>query len=249
MRLLIVEDERPAREYLEKLCRDEQDISGVWAVETGLRAIENIDSEKPDLIFLDINLPDISGIDVLKNINHHPEIIFCTAYDEYAVAAFEHRAVDFLLKPYSRERFQQAMEKVRERLVQKKNLESQLSRLLAEWQPDIRFISRIPAKVGEKIYLLNTDDVAWFSSENRLVFAHQVSKKYAINYTLDELEKRLEPERFFRIHRSTIVNLDYVVSIEPYFGGAFIMKLKTPDKTELKISRNAARDLRRKLGW
>ena len=249
MRLLIVEDERPARENLENLCRSESDVSEVWLVESGLRAIESIETEKPDLLFLDINLPDISGIDVLKNINHHPEIVFCTAYDEYAVAAFEHRAVDFLLKPYSGERFQRAMEKVRERLLQKKNLQSQLSRLLAEWQPDIRFLSRIPAKVGEKIYLLNTDNVAWFSSENRLVFAHEVNKQYALNYTLDELEKRLDPELFFRIHRSTIVNLDFVVSIEPYFGGAFIMKLKIPDKTELKISRNAARELRRKLGW
>jgi DNA-binding LytR/AlgR family response regulator len=249
MNVLIVEDEAPAREHLLKLVKEQPQTGKVFTAGSGLDAIEIIEKENPDLVFLDINLPDISGIDVLKAIHFRPEVIFCTAYDKYAVEAFEHNAVDFLLKPYPEERFLRSYGKAAEKIDRSGELKESINRLISAWQPRGGNLKRIPAKAGEKIFLIDTAGVCCFSSEERLVFAWEAERHFAINYTLDELERRLDPAVFFRIHRSTIVNLDYVESIEPWFAGTYKMRLKKGGKRELKISRGAAKKLRAVLGW
>ena len=208
-----------------------------------------IDELKPQLVFLDVQLPDISGIDVIKVIEHQPVIIFTTAYNEYAVKAFEYNAVDFLLKPYSEDRFRQAVEKSKQKLFITSQVSEQIQQVLSLYQVKDDYLKRIPSKVGERIFILNVDEIVYFASKHKLVYAHKIDERYFINYTLEELQNRLNPDHFFRIHRSTIVNLNYIHTIEPYFGGAYIMKVKDKTHTELNISRSAARQLREKLGW
>lgn len=247
--VMVVDDERESRERIRDFCRDHDELELIAEAANGYEAIEKIDTLKPDLVFLDIQMPDITGIDVLKNISHDPQVIFCTAYDEYAVKAFEHNAVDFLLKPFSRERFDAALQRVKVDRVRRPEVIGQLQQVLSDWKSESNYLRRIPAKIGDRIHLMKTGDITYFLSQNKMVFAYLKDKHLAINYTLDELAKRLDPNQFFRIHRSTIVNLDYVELIEPWFAGSFMMKLNDGKKTELKISRNAARELKKLLSW
>ncbi|NOX36295.1 MAG: response regulator transcription factor [Calditrichaeota bacterium] len=240
----IVEDEPPARERLLAFVDAHPQLKSVGWSETGKKALEEIPRILPDVVLLDIHLPDISGLDVLKLLPEKPQVIFSTAYDQYALQAFELNAVDYLLKPYSYERFERAIEKLKTRTLTPPDLTDATRGVRLQ-----QTLQRIPARVGERIYILAVDDIVYFASEDKVVLAHLVDKAYIINYTLEELEQRLDPEQFFRIHRSTIVNLNFVHIIEPYFGGSYIMEVKDNRRTQLPISRNAARRLRKKLGW
>ncbi len=221
IRTIIIEDEQPAVQRLVALLKSHSEIEILDSIGSGKEAAELIDTLRPELIFLDVHLSDISGIDVLRLINHQPQVIFTTAYDQYAIQAFELGAADYLLKPFSGERLQEAIQRVAARLQSEKDNQKQLERLLQQWRVPQPYLRRIPCRVGNKIYILNEEDIVYFATENKLVFAHLIDRKYLINYTLEELQSRLDPENFFRIHRSTIVNLNYVKSIEPWFGGGY----------------------------
>ncbi len=243
----IVEDEAPARERLMAFVEAHPNLTLVGWSANGEQAIKEIPRLKPHVVFLDVQLGDISGLDVLKMLPRVPHVIFSTAYEQYAVQAFEHNAVDYLLKPYSFDRFSRAVKKLLQ-TVATRTSEDTVQTVTQE----VRLhhpLTRIPARVGERIYILPVEEIVYFSSENKVVMAHRVDKAFIINYTLEELEHRLDSDRFFRIHRSTIVNLDYVHSIEPYFGGTYVMTVNDKKHTQLPISRNAARRLRERLGW
>ncbi len=248
----IVEDERPALDRLMELLQEAQDLEIVGNAASGREAAEQIEALKPELVFLDIHLPDISGIDLLRLLSHRPAVIFTTAYDRYAVQAFELQAVDYLLKPFSEKRLNEALEKVRKQRSAGKDLPAEmenLRRLLASWNPLPDYLRRIPSKTGDKILILPDDNIVYFASENKLVFAFLADSKHLLNYTLEELQARLDPEKFFRIHRSTIVNLNYVKTIEPWFAGGYRMTVNDKNRSELTISRQAGKLLRQKLGW
>jgi len=249
IRAFIVEDEQPALERLRDLINEIADVEIIGSNPSGKEAVQQIDSLKPDLLFLDIHLTDISGIDVLRLISHQPAIIFTTAYNQYAIEAFELRAVDYLLKPFSKERFEEAVDKVREKLQPDQNMATTFKELLQNWQPGKDYLTRIPSRIGDKIYILLEDEIVYFKSEDKVVFAYLADSDFIVNYTLEELQNRLHPDKFFRIHRSTIVNLNYVKTIEAWFGGGYKMKVKNKRNTELTISRSAGRLLREKLGW
>ncbi len=249
IRAFIVEDEQPALERLRDLINEIADVEIIGSNPSGKEAVQQIDSLKPDLLFLDIHLTDISGIDVLRLISHQPAIIFTTAYNQYAIEAFELRAVDYLLKPFSKERFEEAVDKVREKLQPDQDMTSTFKQLLQNWQPGKDYLTRIPSRIGDKIYILPDDEIVYFKSEDKVVFAYLADSDFIVNYTLEELQNRLHPDKFFRIHRSTIVNLNYVKTIEAWFGGGYKMKVKDKRNTELTISRSAGRLLREKLGW
>ena len=127
--------------------------------------------------------------------------------------------------------------------------EQNIKNLLSQWSPQKEYLTRIPSKIGDKIYIINEDKIVYFASDQKLVFAHLEDTKYLVNYKLEELSARLDPEKFFRIHRSTIVNLNYVQTIEAWFGGGYKMKVRDKQNTELTISRAAGKLLRQKLGW
>ena len=249
IKTIIIEDEAPARERLSALIEAHHELEFITHCIDGKDAVQQINQLKPDLIFLDIHLPDISGLDILKILEHQPLVIFTTAYDKYAVNAFEHNAVDFLLKPFSEERFTEAVQKVISRSSADENTNTHIQNILAKWQQPDQYLSRIPAKLGERIFILKSAEMIYFQSKDKVVTAHQQDDYFIINYTLDELQNRLDPEQFVRIHRATIVNLNNVHTIEPLFGGAYLMKMNDKHKTELNVSRNAGKVIRDKLGW
>lgn len=248
-KVYIVEDEKPARERLEKFIGKYPQLELVGFSESGNKAAIEIDSKSPDLIFLDIQLTDITGIDVLHLISSKPQVIFTTAYNDYAIQAFDLQAIDYLLKPFSEERFKIAVDKALIQMSSEKDNIIQFKQLLNDWKPKTDYLTRIPSKIGDKIYIINDDEIVYITSENKLVFAYLFETKYLINYTLEQLQSRLNPDKFFRIHRSTIVNMDYVKTIETWFAGGYRMIVKDKNKTELTISRSAGKLLRQKLGW
>ncbi|GAB4337398.1 MAG: LytTR family DNA-binding domain-containing protein [Calditrichia bacterium] len=248
IRVMIVEDEKPAAKRLKQMLENFPDLQIAAVAHSGKEAIAQIDQIKPEALFLDIHLGDISGIDLLRVVEHKPRVIFTTAFDQYAVEAFRLCALDYLLKPFDMERLAEAVSRLR-RALSSQSAAADVQNLLNNWQPEKSFLRRIPTRQGEVIQILQDDDIVFFNTENKLVFAHTVNKKYLINYTLEELQKRLDPETFFRIHRSTIVNLNYVVSIVTWFSGSYKMKVRDKAGTELMISRSAAKELRQKLNW
>jgi DNA-binding LytR/AlgR family response regulator len=222
------------------------DSKSLPLVQTGLRPFGKLQQLEPDLIFVDVELPDMLGIDVIRHVRFAGDIIFCTAHDSYAVTAFELAAIDFLLKPYSQARFQAAIAKVLRHKGKKPNPGKELWQNLAD---DNAALHRLPVHEGEKIIFLDSADITHFASNNRIVFAYLDQRHYAVNYTLDELEKRLRKQQFFRIHRSTLVNLGWVDSLTPWFGGALKLTLRDREKTQLSVSRAAARRLRENFKW
>ena len=248
MTCLIVEDEALARERLGELIAAHGGLELLDFAATGRDAILKIDRLKPQLVFLDVHLPDVSGLDVLKVVLHKPLVIFTTAYDRYAVEAFEHNALDFLLKPFTEQRFRVAVEKALTRLTEGRTLPEAVLPPQMSVQ-GLHYLKRIPSKTGEKIYLLKAEEIVYFNSRNKIITAHLTDRSFVVNYTLEELEARLDPEMFLRIHRSTIANLNYVLSIEPLFGGAYVMKMRDKNRTELNVSRSAGKVIRQRLGW
>jgi len=249
IKAIIIEDEKPAMDRLTSLVKKIDTIELIDSCHTGKEAVALIDGKKPDLIFLDIHLTDISGLDLLHLITHKPLTIFTTAYNQYAIQAFELQAVDYLLKPFSLERLQEAVRRAGEKLERPGPIDLDLNRLLSRWAPHQDYLKRIPSKIGDKIYILGDDQIVYFDTEDKLIFAHLEDSKFIVNYKMEELQARLDPDKFFRIHRSTIVNLNYVKTIETWFAGGYMMTVRDKNKTELTISRSAGKALRQKLGW
>jgi len=178
-----------------------------------------------------------------------PQIVFATAFDEYAIRAFEVQALDYLLKPFARARVEEAVGRVRARLSQGGpglDVESVLRRLE---QSRKTFATRISAYSGKRILLLPVEDVRWFGVEHRLVYAHTGERAHMTNYTLRELEERLDPESFFRVHKASLVNLRHVREIVPWFGGRYKLVMRDHAGSEVAVSRTQARALRVRLRW
>jgi two-component system LytT family response regulator len=249
IKTILVEDEQPALTRLKDMLSGYKDVRIIDVCRSGQDAVNSINAHEPDLVFLDIQLPDFSGMDVLKLIHHTPQIVFSTAFHEYAHQAFELNAIDYLVKPFSKERLDSAMDRVRNTLSQGVNNVQLISDLIANWQEKSNYLKRLPSKIGDRIYIMTDDEIMYIESENKMVHAVTESSKFLINYTMDELQNRLDPEKFFRIHRSTIVNLNYVALIETWFAGGYRLTIKNKEKTELLISRSAGKKLRQKLGW
>ena len=252
IRTFIVEDEPLAALRLSEFIGLEADLEIIGQASSGVEAAEQINRLEPNLIFLDIHLEDISGLDMLRLTTHRPAVIFTTAYDQYAVKAFELNAVDYLLKPFDQPRFQTSVAKARQQLSVKQagpETAEQLQKLLHQWHPAGHYLTRIPSKRGDKIQIFADDDIVYIASENKLVFAFMKNSKHLLNYTLDELSERLDPEKFFRIHRSTIVNLNFVKTIEASFGGGYRMTVKDTPASRLAVSRSAGKLLRQKLDF
>jgi two-component system response regulator LytT len=249
IRAVIVDDEKLARDRLQGFLRGIDDVEVVGQADNGPRAAELIDNAKPDLVFLDVQMPGMDGFGVLKSIRHHPQVVFATAYDEYAIKAFEVQAADYLLKPISRNRLNEALRRVRERLDNHTPSPDVGEIVRALESREKRYASQIPAHKGRQILVLSTDDIFWFEVEYRLVYAYTASDRYMTSFTLKDLEERLDPDVFFRAHKSRLVNLNHVRSIVPWFGGRFKLVMRNAANSEVELSRAQARVLRRRMRW
>jgi two-component system LytT family response regulator len=254
MKTLVVDDERRARRRIIKLLGAVPDVEVVAEAENGLEAIEMIEAKSPDLVLLDVQMPGLSGFEVVAALpaGRTPLVVFVTAYDHYAIKAFEISAVDYLLKPVSEERLDSALAKVRDILKTKEPTSAalqQIQRLAAALEKTTSpgAIRRVVGRRARKIVVIPIERIEAFVAEDELVFALTAEGKMLVNYTLKDLEEKLDPEQFARIHKGAIVGLSHIVEIEPMFKGGAVAKLKCG--VGVDISRRYAVVLKEKLAW
>ena len=251
IRVLVVDDEKLARDRLLAFLRKFDDIEIVGEAANGVDAVRRIEETRPDVVFLDVQMPGLDGFGVIKALKSKkpPEVVFATAYDEYAIKAFEVHAADYLLKPISRTRLEEALRRLRERLdghAPAIRIEQLVERLEAR---ERRYLTQVPVQRGRQILVVPTGQILWFEVEYRLVYAHIEGDRYMTNFNLKELEDRLDPDVFFRAHKSRLVNLEHVRAIVPWFGGRFKLVMRDKASSEVELSRAQARELRARMHW
>jgi two-component system LytT family response regulator len=224
VRVLIADDEPLARERVRELLGN-RDLEVVGEARDGEEALRLIQSLKPDLIFLDVQMPALDGFEVLAELraDERPAVIFVTAYDDYAVRAFEVDALDYLVKPFNRARFDAALQRA---LSRKPPAAEQLRALLDRLQPGRKYATRFVIRTAEEIHFVRVDDVLWLESAGNYVKLHTAAAEHLLRGTIRELEERLDPERFVRVHRSAIVSVDAIEKLEPYFHGELVITLR-----------------------
>lgn len=252
IKTVIVDDEPLARERIRTLLEGEADFEIVAECDGGAAAVEAVDSLKPDLLFLDIQMPEIDGFDALDAMEPEnlPAVIFVTAFDQYAVKAFEVHALDYLLKPFDKERFQEALARVRNRIETDKEdpsaLTEHLAKLLDDVRSERRSSDRILIKSEGKIFFLSTREIDWVEAAGNYMRLHAGSETYLMRETMAGMEKRLPSDHFVRIHRSTMVNFNRIKEMQPAFSGEFTVILQNGE--ELKLSRKYRAELESRIG-
>ncbi len=240
IRTLIVDDEPLARDRVKRLLRDEPDIAIVGEAASGAEAVTAIKFEKPDLVFLDIQMPEKTGFEVIRALDQKtlPTFIFVTAYDQYALEAFEVHALDYLLKPFNRERLERAVARAREHIESKMrgNLDERLASLLADLKGEKKYLERLVVKSVGRVFFLKTDEIDWIEASGNYLKLHTGRESHLIRETMNNIEAKINPEKFLRIHRSTIVNIDRIKELHPMFSGDYDVILQ--NGTQLTLSRN-----------
>jgi DNA-binding LytR/AlgR family response regulator len=250
IRALVVDDEKLARDRLAGFLGAIGGVEVIGEAANGVEAVDLIERDRPDLVFLDVQMPGMNGFEVLRSLRGaSPEVVFATAYDEYAIRAFEVRAIDYLLKPFARARVAEAIERVRARRGHGRGRVDvdEVVRRLEEGRKT--FMAQVPVHSARRILLLPVEDIRWFGVEHRLVYAHTGERAYMTNATLRELEERLDPDAFFRVHKASLVNLRHVREIVPWFGGRYKLVMRDHAGSEVAVSRSQARALRARLRW
>jgi two-component system LytT family response regulator len=250
IRAYLVDDEPLATERLERMLRATGRVDVVGVKTDPVEAVEEIRHLHPDVLFLDIHMPGLSGFELLTELKQQPLVIFTTAYDQYALAAFESNSIDYLLKPIERERLDRALVKA-ERLLGGGG--GSVSGLLAQIGFAVESmrngsLSRIVSRSGDKLEIVNLTEVTHFLASDKLTFAVTADRRHVVGASLDELEKKLNPEQFLRIHRSAIVNLNYLQELHAGFGGRMVARLKMGKQTDLPVARDRVRVLKERLG-
>ena len=240
IRTLIVDDEPLARDRVRRFLRDEAGIEIVGECGNGGEAIDVISRERPDLVFLDIQMPEKNGFEVIKSLNARrmPTIIFVTAYDQYALQAFDVHALDYLLKPFNRERIKRAVARAREHIEHKAlgKLDERLNSLIADLKGEKKYLDRLVVKAVGRVFFLKTDEIDWIEAAGNYVKLHVGRDAHMIRETMNGIEAKLDPAKFLRIHRSTVVNIDRIKELHPMFSGDSAVILR--NGTELALSRN-----------
>jgi len=250
IRALVIDDEPLARGMIREMLASDSDVEIVGECSNGREAVESIDTLNPDLLFLDIQMPELGGFEVLESIDHDraPYIIFVTVFDQFAVRAFEVHALDYLLKPFDRERFEAAWQRAKavinhDRFDQR---DERILALLEELKAEPRYIARLVVKVGGRVFFVDVDNIACIEAEGNYVRVHNGTKSYLLRGTISGLEAQLDPKKFLRIHRSAIVKLDKIKELQPWFHGEYHVILETGQK--LTLSRNYRANLQAAIG-
>lgn len=247
---LIVDDEPLARRSIRKHLKAFPEFEVAGECGDGESAVAAIRDKKPDLVFLDIQLPEFDGFDVIRSVEKHemPVTIFVTAYDRYALQAFEAHALDYLLKPFSEDRFRDSLLRARRTLEMGKQQppNHQLSRLLDEMTKKKDYLERIPVPAKGRFLFLNVRDLDWIEAEGNYLRLHGSTTSHLIRGNMNEMEAKLDPDKFMRIHRSTIVNLQRIREVQPWFHGHHRVVMTSGQ--ELKLSRYQKNKLRLLLG-
>jgi two-component system, LytTR family, response regulator len=246
LKTIIVDDEAIARERVRRFLSAERDVEILGECRDGREAVAAIESLRPDLVFLDIQMPQLDGFGVLAALDatRLPAVVFVTAYDQYAIEAFAVHALDYLLKPFNRERFERSLAHARKQIARGgesgglHNVDTRLLSLLAGIQQQgaaPKYAERIVIKATGRVYFLKTEDIDWIEACGNYVTLHTGTETHLLRETLSHLESRLDPARFLRIHRSRLVHLDRIKELTPLFNGDYTVRLR--DGTELTLSR------------
>lgn len=249
----LLDDEALATKRLARLLQETEKVSIVGSSNDPVEAAAMLSLQSCDVLFLDIEMPGLNGFDVLAQLNDPPFVIFTTAYQEHALKAFQVNAVDYLLKPIEFSQLERALTKV-QRMKNGAEPKPDVSVLLQEVvrslkQPDNRYPARIASKIGDRVDFIDLNRVTHIYARDKLTYvATRDGKSHMVDYTIADLEHRLNPNQFLRIHRSTILNLDYVQQLHAWFGGRSMVRLNDERQTELTVARERVKDLREKLG-
>jgi two-component system, LytTR family, response regulator len=250
IRAIIVDDEPLARQRLHHLLADQPDVEVAAECPNGEAAIKAINKLRPDLLFLDIQMPELDGFDVMAAVGPGavPVVIFVTAYDQFALRAFEAHALDYLLKPFDDERFEATLERARNTIRQHRegDLDRRMRALLQEVRPAREYLQRLSVRTGMRTVLVRAAEIDWLEAEGKYVRLHVGPRTHLIRDTLTRLEDVLDPSLFRRIHRSTIVNLERVREIETLFQGDCVLILQ--DGTRLNAGRAYRKNLDELVG-
>jgi two-component system LytT family response regulator len=250
IKVLVADDEPLARERLTGLLSQEPDIEVVGQARDGEEAITAIHDDSPDLVFLDVQMPQMNGFEVIEAVgtDKMPLVIFVTAYDQHALKAFQVRALDYLLKPFDRERFKDALLRARKQLEREENgdLGRRLLALVKDLRRDQPKSDRLVVKSGGRLFFLRTDEIDWVEAAGNYVRLHVGPGSHLLRETMNAIEGRLDPEKFFRIHRSRIVNMERIQELQPWLNGEYAVLLRTG--TRLTLSRGYREKLQDRLG-
>ncbi len=250
MRVLIVDDEPLARETIRGLLEGDPDVEVVGECGSGAEAVGAVLEARPDVLFLDVQMPEVDGFDVLEaiGVDHVPVVIFVTAYDRFALRAFEAHALDYLLKPFDDERFEAALQRARERIRQQQggDLDHRLRALLEEVRGDRGYLRRLVVPSGHRSVFIRTEQIDWIEAERNYIRLHVGGRAYLLRENLSRIESALDPAAFCRIHRSTIVNVDRIQAVESLFRGEYLVVLH--DGTKLTSGRSYRGNLHAIMG-
>ncbi len=250
IRTLVADDEPIARARVVALLRGEADIELVRECATGEEARAAIEQEQLDLLFLDVQMPEITGIDLARTIQSHgePAVVFVTAYDQYALRAFEVHALDYLLKPFSSDRFRAALGHAREHLAKRRSSPAapDAAAATAPSEAAAGRRNRLMVKSGGRIHFVRTADLDWCEASGNYVRMHVAQQEYLVRDTMAHLESQLDPQQFMRIHRSTIVNVDRIQEMQSSFNGEYVVLLR--NGTRLTLSRGYRDAIQARLG-
>ncbi|MEK6335932.1 MAG: LytTR family DNA-binding domain-containing protein [Acidobacteriota bacterium] len=236
IRTVIVDDEPLARRGIRAQLKNEKDIEIISECRNGHEAVKAIESQAPDLVFLDVQMPELNGFQVVEGIGveRMPAVIFVTAYDRYALRAFEVHALDYLLKPFDDERFATALERARRHINQKNidDLSRRLQGLLDDLQSSRKYVERLVVKSAGRIFFLSVAEIDWIEAADNYVRLHAGRESHLLRETMNSLEKKLDPEQFLRVHRSRIVNARKIKELQPLFRGEYDIMLRDGTRVE-----------------
>jgi len=251
MNVMIVDDEKLARDEMRYLLKDEPDIDVVCEAASGQEALRLLDENEIDLIFLDIQMPEMDGFQVVQSLlerSETPLVIFATAYDNYAIRAFEVNALDYLLKPVEKDRLRKALERARESHRERRSFVEKLKKLTQSIKIGRKFLSRVALKKQDELFLLDVERIALLKRVGDRIVAHTDEGTFEANYShLDELEGELDPARFLRLGNDYIVNVEKIANIVPWTGGNYMMTLDDLEKTEVHLTKSQAKVLKSKV--
>jgi two-component system, LytTR family, response regulator len=253
IRAIIADDERPARSFLSSMLKRRPDVEIVGEAETGVEAVSLIERERPDLAFLDLQMPELDGLGVVRVLKrkHMPLVVFVTAYEEYALRAFELNAVDYLLKPVSPARLTEALDRARDRLERADLRSTEIDRVKAavdayEAEARLPYLERIPVRRQDDVLLLPVKQIASIIAERELLhITTGRGEKHTITYRLKDLEMRLDPVKFVRLGRGAIAAIEMIAKVHLAPGGAYLVSLTNGE--ELQVSRIQSRVVRERL--
>ena len=247
LRAIIVEDESPARDLIKAFLKSHENIELIMECDNGFDGVKAINENKPDLVFLDIQMPKLTGFEMIELLDEIPEIIFTTAFDQFAIKAFELSAVDYLMKPFSKKRFDEAIEKVFARILNKGGSREKLETLAKKLKENTEAVERLFVKTGSKIDVVPVAEIVKIEAEDDYVWIFTKDKKFLKKETMNFLEENLPENTFVRVHRSSIINVSFIDKIEKYGKESYLIKMK--DGSQVNVSKSRIKDLKQQLGF